>query len=218
MTQTFESIIAESKNELSRERQVMIDRRFVMNIDADSFMELLKIEATKAIVSKNIDREFEINDQNRKIIEQLFLYCTKNKEFNGDLNKGILLAGKNGIGKTIILSAISAMFLKLSRKVFKEYHSKVLAQIINKEGIGAYIKKPLFVDDIGKEQRESMNYGNRTQPIPDLMAIRYDNGALTLATTNYNIDTLSGFYGVTTTDRFKEMFNIFVMTGESYRK
>ena len=65
---------------------------------------------------------------------------------------------------------------------------------------------------------EINDFGNKIQPIADLISFRYDNGALTHATCNYKIDTLTEFYGLTTTDRFKEMFNIIELKGESFRK
>ena len=210
-------VIEDAKEQLNNKKQEMLKLRFVANLRPEQFKELFVIIATGIIANRRIDREFKINNQNHEILKQLYLYLTCNTNFKGELNKGILLAGKNGVGKTVIMLTFIEIVKILCRISIRHYHAKEISPIVAKDGYEDLRQRPLFIDDIGKEQREIMIYGTRLQPISDLIALRYDNGSLTYATSNYSLETLQEFYGITTTERFKEMFNTFVVEGESYR-
>jgi flagellar biosynthesis GTPase FlhF len=47
-------------------------------------------------------------DNNEEITDQLVKYCIQ-QDFNGQLDKGILLMGNTGVGKTVYLKALSLM-------------------------------------------------------------------------------------------------------------
>lgn len=211
------NIINQARLELAEAKQLRKDTEIKAVISAEDFKTLISIECEKIMVSRGINKPFEINDQNIEVLKQLFLWLCKYKNFNGSLDKGILIAGKNGIGKSLILKGFCELIAKTTNRRIKDYHSKTLAHLIKKNGYEDYLTKPLLIDDIGKEQREVMEYGTKIQPIADLIALRYDDGALTFGTTNYKNETMQEYYGKTTTDRFSEMFNILEMDGESYR-
>lgn len=210
-------LIEQSKNELieAKDNRKKFEIKAVMT--ADEFKTLISIECEKIMVNRGVFKPFEINDQNREILKQLWFYLGKSEQFIGDLNKGIILAGKNGIGKSLILQAFCEIIAKTTQRRITVYHSKTLANLIKKNGYEDYLYLPIKIGDIGKEQREVMEFGTKIQPIADLIALRYDSGALTFGTTNYKNETMQEYYGKTTTDRFKEMFNILEMNGESYR-
>lgn len=212
-------IIEEQKNELDQIKIDQKSKRITIDLNAKDFKELFLVLVNKIIAGRGIDREFEMTAINTKIINQFYYYLTANEEmFKGDLNKGILLVGTNGVGKTLILKAYCDMVGILSRKNIHQIHSKQLLENIVKDGTLAYEKKPLFIDDIGKETRVVNNFGTKAEPIIDLMSIRYDNGATTFATGNFKLETFAELYGKTISDRFKEMFNFIHLEGESFRK
>ncbi len=218
MTQITD-IIQQEKEHLKEVKAEKAKNRILIKISADDFKELFLIQVNKIIASRNINREFEITDQNKELINQIFYYCTGNyKYFNGSIEKGLFIVGKNGVGKTLILKGFCEVIKLIGNKIFYQVHSKKLQSEIRQNGTENFEKRPMFIDDIGKESKEVNDYGTKILPIADLIALRYDNGALTFASCNYNIDTLTEFYGITTTDRFKEMFNVIELSGESFRK
>ncbi len=212
------NIIEKEKEKLTELKINLKSRQINISISAKDFKELFLIQVNQIIAERNINREFEQKKDNSKIINQIFFYTTGNPKFEGKLEKGILLIGKNGVGKTLILRAYCSIIALLTNKRITYIHSKKLQSEIRTGNIENFEKKPILIDDIGKESKEVNDFGTKILPIADLMALRYDNGSLTFATCNYNLETLAKFYGKTTTDRFKEMFNIFKLEGESYRE
>ena len=66
-------------------------------------------------------------------------------------------------------------------------------------------------------------YGSTIKPIADLMCLRYDHGALTFCTSNFNMESLEGGkyrpgYGKYVIDRMQQMMNFIVLPGGSRRK
>ena len=103
----------------------------------------------------------------------------------------------------------------------------LLYERIIHDGIDMLAKRPLFIDELGREQLEIADFGNKIRPIADLMALRYNNGARTFFTSNFKLSTLSRGrnekgeligYGQYIGERIQEMTNIVEMPGESRRE
>lgn len=78
---------------------------------------------------------------------------------------------------------------------------------------------PLAIDDLGREPKQIMDFGNTRAPMVELLYERYDKGSWTHATSNFAFDTLSSdaFYGPMLGDRFRTMFNVINLPGDSRR-
>lgn len=201
--------------DLSKSRRVCIDPSLVPE---ESFRIILKIECDKVLAGRNKPPSWEIDKFNESMISSLYLFLIASPEFNGDFTKGIMLAGKIGCGKTVLLKGFCGVIEKLSNKVISKYHAMGLAALIKKEGVDSLLKKIIFIDDLGKEDEIMKDYGTDIRPIQELFSLRYDIGSWTFATTNYKEKTLKEKYGEQTTERFKEIFNLFELPGESRRK
>jgi DNA replication protein DnaC len=159
------------------------------------------------------------------MIEQIYLYATGNSSFDGDLNKGIMLQGKYGCGKTLILETYSLLHNHIARKFSPNYplftfiKSVELQEQIIKHSASAFAKRPLIIDEFGRESKTVMDYGSISRPIAELLSLRSNIGTLTHGTTNFTLATLSSdeFYGGMIGDRLKEMFNFITLKGESRR-
>lgn len=84
----------------------------------------------------------------------------------------------------------------------------------------SYADNLLIIDEVGREQKEVNVYGTVVQPLSQVLTDRYDTGIPTLATANFKLETLAGddFYGKMLGDRFRQMFNVLTLAGQSRRK
>lgn len=148
------------------------------------------------------------------ISELSYWICGKGKP-----QSGILIIGSVGSGKTSTMQAFIKYYNWLYNKVIKEYHSKTLPLEYKTKGIDYFYKRPIFIDDLGKESASTVEYGQRYDTWGDLFAVRYEFKSLTFATANYKLDTgFKEIYGDVIIDRMKEHFNIFELISESLRK
>lgn len=192
--------------------------RTILKLSISEFSELFILEAKLEMAKRGVYCDFNIDAGNKDIINQLYHYLICDDKFSGSLTKGILIRGSVGVGKTLIMNVICNMITGLTSKNVTRIHSNKLFPFLKENGNDYLDKRPLFIDEIGKEPKENNDYGTKYSPFAEMMYTRYDNGAWTFATTNYNDDTLMKFYGETIIDRFKEMFNVITIKGNSRRK
>jgi len=201
------SIIEEGsyKSEMS-ERRI-----FTTECSPEKFKDMFIDSATKRLYGS----AFVVDDLNKDVINQLFYYLVGSDLFNGNLNIGILIAGAIGNGKTVLMESFIDVFNSTTNKRITSIHSKDIARIITEHEIGYLNKRPLFVDDVAKEQEAIKNYGTVVHPFEDMINERYKNFGLTFGTTNYKYDDMP--YDRHTVDRMRQMFNVIVLPGKSRR-
>lgn len=175
-----------------------------------------------------------IDDSNtRNNISRIARHLVAPKKF------GLMLAGTCGNGKTSLLKAIQSAtnFLNLKYEVRSDKEEKIAISIIDVKEIIAnckdyqmmevYKKTPyLGIDDMGKEPKEVLDYGNVCNPVIDLIEYRYDKQLTTFITTNLppksdsekKIVGIDSHYGVRIADRFNEMIEKIVFNDGSYRR
>lgn len=175
-----------------------------------------------------------IDDSNtRNNISRIARHLVAPKKF------GLMLAGTCGNGKTSLLKAIQSAtnLLNLKYEVRSDKEEKIAISIIDVKEIIAnckdyqmmevYKKTPyLGIDDMGKEPKEVLDYGNVCNPVIDLIEYRYDKQLTTFITTNLppksdsekKIVGIDTHYGVRIADRFNEMIEKIVFNDGSYRK
>ena len=150
-----------------------------------------------------------------------------------DLQKGILLMGNIGVGKTTIINEYlnTKWFNPLSGKVktghrlnqrelnsdFKRYQ--------NYESIKHYY---MFIDDLADQGKTNIKvYGEIKNPASDLIALRYnvfvseirwdESDGFNYFTSNYSLDNLAEELGGSIVDRLYEMCNFIEVGGTSWR-
>jgi DNA replication protein DnaC len=220
--QTLQSDVLEI---VSDEKEKMCRRRLVVPLAYPDFRDLFQSFGNVCLYSRNQNKSFVIDNYNEPIIEQLYLYATNNPVFDGDLNKGIMLQGKFGCGKTLLLETYSMLHnhivkkFALNRPLLTFIKSVELQEQIVKQSVKMFVQRPLIIDEFGRESKTVQDYGNIVRPISELLSLRSDAGTLTHGTTNFTSETLSSedFYGAMIGDRLKMMFNFITMKGESRR-
>ena len=220
--QTLKSDISEI---VSGEKEKMLSRRLVLPLAYLDFRDLFQSFGNICLYNRNQNKDFSIDNYNEPIIEQLYLYATNNPNFTGDLNKGIMLQGKFGCGKTLIFETYSVLHnhavkkFSLNRPLLTFIKSVELQEQLMRQSTWMFVQRPLIIDEFGRESKTVQDYGNIMRPISELLSLRSEAGTLTHGTTNFTLETLSSedFYGAMIGDRLKMMFNFFTMKGESRR-
>jgi hypothetical protein len=224
--QKFYQVLQEDAQEIiAGEKEKMRQRRFSLPLAYSDFQSLFFKFCTVCLLQRNQDRNFVIDDNNEPIIKQLYYFATNNTSFEGDLNKGILLQGKYGCGKTVLLETYSLLHnhivqrFSLNYPVLLFFKSVELQEQIIKQSVNVFVRKPLIIDEFGRESKTVQDYGNIIRPLSELLSLRSDAGTLTHGTTNFILNTLSSdeFYGGMIGDRLKTMFNFITLQGESRR-
>jgi len=163
----------------------------------------------------------------KKIINSLISYfCNKDGVCN--LNKGIMLAGGVGVGKTVLMSLLAqnqkdSFIIVSCRKVAQDYvnggpDGKGGIKAIEKYFKPWYVAKNIFghselgicFDDLGTEG-DKKNFGNELNVMAEIILDRYDNPNLkgkTHFTTNLSADEINEIYGPRVSSRLREMVNI----------
>jgi hypothetical protein len=219
---------------------------------------VVNVRAGKCGMSRNGGQDgrrvFTIDDHNAWVLEALCMYFTDDPLFESihlkddtgrpvhkgwKLDKGIMLVGGVGIGKTQLMrmlrvnkkacfdvvncADLSKEFAKTSKDAggyaaverFENIHRKDIKNIDNfwQEDMG------ICFDDLGTES-DKTHFGNKANVIADVILGRYANRLpfyYTHATTNLTPGEMKEIYGVRFFDRVGEMFNIIKVTGESRR-
>jgi len=187
-------------------------------------------------VSKNGD-PYVINQANEPVIDQLCYYFSMDKRFQGDPLKGIMLSGKPGVGKTHLMNTFiknpKASYIVPTCKIISEkYATNWVSEDKNTIEYYSELKRADFghqwdqqqlgtcFGDLGAES-DASSYGNKRNVIEEIVFNRYESGIpnyYTHFTTNFNPEEIEKRYGSRLRDRIREMCNVFVLSGESFRK
>jgi DNA replication protein DnaC len=141
-------------------------------------------------------------------------------------NKGLLIMGAKGIGKTINFIVYRSIQAKLNGIGMRIINVKQLETQFKIQG-EAYIQElidcdELLLDDIGSEPRSIKDFGTDRNLVNDILIQRYNRfqrgGCITHATTNLNVQMLTEHYDTRLIDRMKEMFILKKITSETQSK
>ena len=172
--------------------------------------------------------EFSLRKEDYTLIRKMLCYAIRDEEacqkYEIDFNKGILLLGPVGSGKTSLMTLIRDFFptsyrpiLKSTRQVSYEF-IKEGYEIIDQYGKS---EKVFCFDDLGVES-SLKHYGNECNTMGEILLSRYDQfiqfGTITHVTTNLNSVELEKMYGVRVRSRLREMFNLITFPKETQDK
>lgn len=189
-------------------------------------------------------KPFEKTKESISNLEPVMYYFAKDERFfkcenltkisNPSFDKGLLIVGGFGNGKTTIMRTFEALFKTVKNYSFKSYSANEVVVMFEKchedidrvEFENIMFKGVRYFDDV-KTERIASNYG-KVNIFKDIIETRYDRGNKTYITCNYvennhgNLEmALSEFgekYGGRVFDRIYEMFNIIEFKGKSFRK
>jgi DNA replication protein DnaC len=220
-----EELQNDAKEIIAGEKEKNRQRRLLLPFKYSEFRSLFNIFGTACLHKRCQNKSFVIDRNNEPVLQQLHFYATHNSAFEGDLTKGILLQGKYGCGKTILLETYALLHnhivkkFSLNNPLLLFIKAVELQEQIRKQSVSKFVRRPMIIDEFGRESKTIQDYGNVIRPISELLSLRSDLGTLTHGTSNFTLQTLSTeeFYGGMIGDRLKMMFNFITLPGESRR-
>ncbi|WP_340203556.1 ATPase [Ascidiimonas sp. W6] len=162
-------------------------------------------------------QKFKIYKEDRDILYKLCLYFIQDriacKEFGIDIDKGILLSGPVGCGKTSLIRLLK--HLVPHQKPYEVVPTRNIVFGFNHIGyktIEDYGNTQFFCfDDLGVEPM-GRHYGKDCNVIGEILLSRHDlfldKKIKTHATTNLNAAELEELYGIRVRSRMRQLFNL----------
>lgn len=161
--------------------------------------------------------KFKIYKKDKEILLKLCSYFIKDKEnckkFDIDIDKGLLLTGPVGCGKTSLMKLLHFLVPHQRKYVVMPCRNIVFAfNHLGYKTIEDYGESSFFCfDDIGVEPM-GRHYGKDCNVIGEILLSRYDlfleTKLKTHATTNLNAEELEERYGNRVRSRMRELFNL----------
>lgn len=147
---------------------------------------------------------------------------------------GLVLNGITGNGKTTLVKAMQSFFniCKFKDPLCQEeavfYTHASITVLTSKELYHLFSSNRkrfdrcmntfiLAVDDLGTEESEFCQYGNRYKPLEELLSYRYERMLPTIVTTNLGGKAIREKYGDRLADRFNEMMQVVTMPDINFR-
>ncbi len=194
-------------------------------------------------------KEFIYNDEILENIKPIMYYFLRDDNFffcknlsdlsKPSFDKGILLIGNFGNGKTAVMATFEKMFKGIKSISFKGYSTNEVVNLfekINPASNEQIITRPEFdkmmntgkryFDDI-KTERHASNFG-KMNLMKDILEVREKNNLLTHGSCNFKdgfpddivagLDEFEEKYGSRLYDRIFKMFNIIEFKGKSFRQ
>lgn len=177
---------------------------------------------------------FEIHQDDKPLIYKLLIYAIRDQEnafrLGLDLNKGIMLSGPVGCGKTSLMHLIKPFLY--NKYDYKIVTTRRISFEFAKHGFEAfrvYSEKPsqqlrlsgYCFDDLGAEQQIKY-FGNDCNVMAEILISRYEhfieNNSMTHITTNLSASELESCYGNRLRSRLRQMFNLIAFDVQSKDK
>jgi DNA replication protein DnaC len=167
---------------------------------------------------------FKILESDHSIIFKLIAYFLKDEhtcfQYNINLNKGILLSGPVGSGKTSLMNVmryLTPIEHKFTIKTCREISFEFIQdgyEVIHRYSKGKlYQSDPKIIcfDDLGLENNLKY-YGNECNVMAEILLSRYDmyisKNIKTHITTNLSASEIEAQYGNRVRSRMRELFNL----------
>ena len=218
-----------------QERRKLFEAEMMRKWDSTDMLNYIQWRA-----KAKLNIPFTLDDKNHNIVRILCRYFTKDKRFEEmgpgwNLEKGIILAGNVGTGKTTLMKLFNAnqkasYNIISCRKMADQYADmgpEMLHIYSRKLNIATSIdtfyqnQVGACFDDLGTE-RQGKHYGDAANVMEQIILNRYDNTNApwyyTHITTNLTADEIENYYGTRVRSRMREMFNLITLEGEDRRK
>lgn len=185
-----------------------------------------------------IHPKFAIDPRDYRVVFHVLIYSIKDtvnaNRLSIDLNKGLLLTGPVGCGKTSLMKLINHVVpirerynIKSCREVSYDFMSQGYDAIHTytyqsfKNNNNVKVPKTWCFDDLGTENTLKY-YGNECNVMAEILSSRYElfieKDMITHLTTNLTAQEIENLYGNRVRSRMREMFNLIAFDSNSKDK
>lgn len=223
------SLRAESRSETREASTQQPIKTTVSHFDYNHAITWLEIKG-----KETYGNHFQIHDSDKEIIMKLLCYFLKDAQTASQLgiklNKGVLLTGPVGCGKTTLLSlmqfyepAQNRFIIKSCRDISFEFIKDGYETIHKYSSNSFYGQNPkaYCFDDLGTENNLKY-FGNECNIMAEILLSRYDlfvsRKLVTHLTTNLSASEIEVAYGNRIRSRLREMFNLIGFNSNSIDK
>jgi len=184
---------------------------------------------------KPMNKSFIVNKENEDFYWSLICYFARDNRFfnspalfnkeNASFDKGLLVAGNPGGGKTFCFRVLYKLgdLIDLTENRFQMVYSQEVINSFNVHGhkdIQSFSKGQKYFDDIGAESVGS-HFG-KEEIFRTILEARHrlfiDHGKKTFFTTNFSLNDIEERYGKRVESRMHEMFNLIYAKSVDFRK
>jgi DNA replication protein DnaC len=192
------------------------------------------VEVLEDIGRFHFGSQFKVYENDLPVIKKLIIYAIRDEvtatAMNININKGIILSGPVGCGKTSLMFLLNYFFqngydykMKPCRDIAFEFAAKgyeALTPFTKNESKQTRMNTFCF-DDLGTE-KQIKHFGNECNVMAEIILTRYDsfihNKTMTHVTTNLSASELEAFYGDRVRSRMRQMFNLIAFNKDSIDK
>jgi DNA replication protein DnaC len=175
-------------------------------------------------------KQFKLHSEDTLLIRRLLCYFLSDEysatEFNINLDKGILLTGPIGVGKSSLMNLMRLFeppgmrcIMKPCRDVSFEFiqHGYQIIHKYSRQSFRQFEPITYCFDDLGTEN--SLKYfGNECNVMGEILLSRYDlfisRDLTTHLTTNLSASEIEAAYGNRVRSRMREMFNLIAFNND----
>jgi ATP-dependent 26S proteasome regulatory subunit len=209
------------KQRINSLRQKKIDDYQVLQkkCNAQYFFNLMKENCLKYF-----NKPLQMDNDNKKLIETICYFLSRDErlesELNLDKNKGLMIRGVSGLGKTFLFELVK----ENDANPVKMISMIDISEAVREEGNFSIERKNeriIYLDDVGTEEATINHFGTKVNWFKEFIEKIYtlkSSFKNLVISTNLNAIELEQNYGSRVRSRMREMFNVIDVSGDDRRK
>lgn len=203
----------------SAEMEIAVRQEKLKMYNSAYFYKLMNVNHLRRFPNK----KFEFDSDNERLIKTICFYLSEDSRFETELgfdrNKGLLIRGTVGLGKTYLFDLVKDNPLNPVKMIsmidVEESVRDTKAFDIDMEG-----KKILYIDDVGTEQSSVMHFGTSINWFKNFIEKVSRTGRFShiVISTNLNGAGFESEYGFRVRSRLRQGFNTLNVSGADRRR